>query len=119
MSKPVHVLHRESEVEEIVNMAAIAVADAQEPEAQRARGGPISAPGREQGVTVPKLETVESQRATPDGGSWGLANLRQINNLRASMFSPRNASGKRAKCLPHSGSNWGSFPALQESLGMA
>ena len=32
MSKPVHVLHRGAEVEEIVNMAAIAVVDAQETE---------------------------------------------------------------------------------------
>ncbi len=32
MSKPVHVLQREAEVEEIVNMAAIAVVDAQETE---------------------------------------------------------------------------------------
>ena len=34
MSKPVHVLHRGAEVEEIVNMAAIAVVDAQETEAR-------------------------------------------------------------------------------------
>jgi malate dehydrogenase (oxaloacetate-decarboxylating)(NADP+) len=33
MSKPVHVLHRDAEVEEIVNMAAVAVVDAQETEA--------------------------------------------------------------------------------------
>jgi malate dehydrogenase (oxaloacetate-decarboxylating)(NADP+) len=33
MSKPVHVLQRDAEVEEIVNMAAIAVVDAQETEA--------------------------------------------------------------------------------------
>ncbi len=35
MSKPVHVLQRDAEVEEIVNMAAIAVVDAQETEAGR------------------------------------------------------------------------------------
>jgi malate dehydrogenase (oxaloacetate-decarboxylating)(NADP+) len=34
MSKPVHVLHRGAEVEEIVNIAAIAVVDAQETEAR-------------------------------------------------------------------------------------
>jgi hypothetical protein len=32
MSKPVHVLHRGAEVEEIVNIAAIAVVDAQDTE---------------------------------------------------------------------------------------
>jgi len=37
MSKPVHVLQRGSEVEEIVNMAAIAVVDAQETEARLER----------------------------------------------------------------------------------
>jgi malate dehydrogenase (oxaloacetate-decarboxylating)(NADP+) len=36
MSKPVHVLHRGAEVEEIVNMAAIAVVDAQETEERAA-----------------------------------------------------------------------------------
>ncbi len=36
MSKPVHVLQRDAEVEEIVNMAAIAVVDAQEPPDMRA-----------------------------------------------------------------------------------
>jgi malate dehydrogenase (oxaloacetate-decarboxylating)(NADP+) len=35
MSKPVHVLHRDAEVEEIVNIAAIAVVDAQDTEARR------------------------------------------------------------------------------------
>jgi len=34
MSKPVHVLHRDAEVEEIVNIAAIAVVDAQETKTQ-------------------------------------------------------------------------------------
>ena len=34
MSKPVHVLQRGAEVQEIVNIAAIAVVDAQETEAQ-------------------------------------------------------------------------------------
>jgi hypothetical protein len=34
MSKPVHVLHRGAEVEEIVNIAAIAVVDAQDTEAK-------------------------------------------------------------------------------------
>lgn len=43
MSKPVHVLQRGAEVEEIVNMAAIAVVDAQESEG-RLRPGPV-APG--------------------------------------------------------------------------
>jgi malate dehydrogenase (oxaloacetate-decarboxylating)(NADP+) len=36
MSKPVHVLQRGAEVEEIVNIAAIAVVDAQETEKQTA-----------------------------------------------------------------------------------
>jgi hypothetical protein len=36
MSKPVHVFHRGAEVEEIVNMAAIAVVDAQETEERAA-----------------------------------------------------------------------------------
>ena len=35
MSKPVHVLHRDAEVEEIVNIAAIAVVDAQDTEARQ------------------------------------------------------------------------------------
>jgi hypothetical protein len=38
MSKPVHVLQRGAEVEEIVNIAAIAVVDAQETEV-RVNGG--------------------------------------------------------------------------------
>jgi len=37
MSKPVHVLHRDAEVEEIVNMAAIAVVDAQDTKARSER----------------------------------------------------------------------------------
>ena len=37
MSKPVHVLHRGAEVEEIVNIAALAVVDAQDIEAAAAR----------------------------------------------------------------------------------
>jgi len=37
MSKPVHVLQRDAEVEEIVNMAAIAVVDAQETEVRASR----------------------------------------------------------------------------------
>ena len=41
MSKPVHVLQRGAEVEEIVNMAAIAVMDAQETEG-RVKPGPVS-----------------------------------------------------------------------------
>jgi malate dehydrogenase (oxaloacetate-decarboxylating)(NADP+) len=51
MSKPVHVLHREAEVEEIVNMAAIAVVDAQETEGRDANKAafeskvPAGAPG--------------------------------------------------------------------------
>ncbi|HEY1482191.1 MAG TPA: phosphate acyltransferase, partial [Candidatus Acidoferrum sp.] len=39
MSKPVHVLHRDAEVEEIVNIAAIAVVDAQDTEARRCADG--------------------------------------------------------------------------------
>jgi malate dehydrogenase (oxaloacetate-decarboxylating)(NADP+) len=43
MSKPVHVLQRGAEVEEIVNMAAIAVVDAQESEG-RLKPGPVAPP---------------------------------------------------------------------------
>ena len=47
MSKPVHVLQRGAEVEEIVNIAAIAVVDAQETEV-RVNGGA----GKKAGATV-------------------------------------------------------------------
>ena len=49
MSKPVHVLQRGAEVEEIVNIAAVAVVDAQETEAQLAREvRPGELPGKEE-----------------------------------------------------------------------
>jgi len=49
MSKPVHVLQRGAEVEEIVNIAAVAVVDAQETEAQLTREVlPGELPGREE-----------------------------------------------------------------------
>jgi malate dehydrogenase (oxaloacetate-decarboxylating)(NADP+) len=50
MSKPVHVLQRDTEVEEIVNIAAIAVVDAQETEARREHGAesPTKPPSREE-----------------------------------------------------------------------
>jgi len=40
MSKPVHILSRDAEVEEIVNLAAIAVVDAQEGEIESWREHP-------------------------------------------------------------------------------
>jgi malate dehydrogenase (oxaloacetate-decarboxylating)(NADP+) len=55
MSKPVHVLNREAEVEEIVNMAAIAVVDVQECEARAA--GTFS-PGRHEETVTPTLEEI-------------------------------------------------------------
>jgi len=55
MSKPVHVLNREAEVEEIVNMAAIAVVDVQECEARAAR---TFAPLRHEETVTPTLEEI-------------------------------------------------------------
>jgi malate dehydrogenase (oxaloacetate-decarboxylating)(NADP+) len=43
MSRPVHVLHRGAQVEEIVNMAAIAVVDAQENDLQLQRRQEVGA----------------------------------------------------------------------------
>ena len=53
MSKPVHVLQRDAEVEEIVNMAAIAVVDAQE----------SAAPERDESDEPTKAATAEKQNA--------------------------------------------------------
>jgi malate dehydrogenase (oxaloacetate-decarboxylating)(NADP+) len=55
MSRPVHVLNRETEVEEIVNMAAIAVVDAQESEARAARSLPSL---HRQETIIPTLEEI-------------------------------------------------------------
>ena len=55
MSKPVHVLNREAEVEEIVNMAAIAVVDVQECESRAARA--FSSLRHEESAT-PTLEEI-------------------------------------------------------------
>jgi len=55
MSKPVHVLNRETEVEEIVNMSAIAVVDAQESEARLARS---FSPLHHEETTSPTLEEI-------------------------------------------------------------
>jgi hypothetical protein len=61
MSKPVHVLQRGAEVEEIVNIAAIAVVDAQETEV-RINGGA----GKKAGTAAadgPKLQVEAVHRA--------------------------------------------------------
>jgi malate dehydrogenase (oxaloacetate-decarboxylating)(NADP+) len=53
MSKPVHVLHRGAEVEEIVNMAAIAVVDAQETEQRNSKNGESRMPAKkEEKITI-------------------------------------------------------------------
>ncbi len=58
MSKPVHVLHRGAEVEEIVNIAAIAVVDAQETEALGKVEAKASGPREGEGILPASLEPV-------------------------------------------------------------
>jgi len=58
MSKPVHVLNREVEVEEIVNMAAIAVVDAQESEVRLTQGNSRPGASRKEEAPSPKLEAI-------------------------------------------------------------
>jgi malate dehydrogenase (oxaloacetate-decarboxylating)(NADP+) len=55
MSKPVQVLNRQAEVQEIVNMAAIAVVDVQECESRAARSFP---PMRQEETATPTLEEI-------------------------------------------------------------
>jgi malate dehydrogenase (oxaloacetate-decarboxylating)(NADP+) len=57
MSKPVQVLHREVEVEEIVNIAAIAVLDAQACEGSLTRRAPLN-PAASREEAVPRLEEI-------------------------------------------------------------
>src|SRR5271169_3907699 len=63
MSKPVHVLHRGAEVEEIVNMAAIAVVDAQETEQRNTKNGESRMPAKkEEKITTDAQELPVSSR---------------------------------------------------------
>jgi hypothetical protein len=55
----VHVLHRDAEVEEIVNSAAIAVVDAQDTEARRCADGEAGGEVRAEEKPEAKIETVK------------------------------------------------------------
>jgi malate dehydrogenase (oxaloacetate-decarboxylating)(NADP+) len=59
MSKPVHVLHRDAEVEEIVNIAAIAVVDAQDTEARRCADEETDSEVRAEQKPATEIETVK------------------------------------------------------------
>jgi malate dehydrogenase (oxaloacetate-decarboxylating)(NADP+) len=59
MSKPVHVLHRDAEVEEIVNIAAIAVVDAQDTEARRCANEEAGSKLRAGEKSETEIETVK------------------------------------------------------------